>query len=156
MPGFDRRLGAIMHTITPTTSNYGHMQYSIEQENILSSVKILIDEIYDGNFPIDETFQPEKYIQSRLSTPQEEVELWFIDKYEKTIRQYTMEVRVNKVKELLVYTDLATDAIASKLGYASVALMSEELIQLTGLPIAFFQHIKEQKAQTAMDQRKKK
>ncbi|RAJ75698.1 AraC-like DNA-binding protein [Chitinophaga dinghuensis] len=145
-----------MNILTPTTRNYGHMQYSTAQENILTNVKTLIEEIYESDISIDENFQPEKYIQSRLSTPQEEVELWFIDKYEKTIRQYTMEVRVNKVKELLVYTDLSTSEIAHKLGYASIELMSEELIQLTGLPIVFFQHIKEQKAQTAMDQRKKK
>ncbi|MBV8255146.1 MAG: helix-turn-helix transcriptional regulator [Chitinophaga sp.] len=129
------------------------MNQHTQTENILDHIVALIEEIYNDNCQIKDGFNLGDYIQSRLSVSPEEVAPWFVDRYEKTIQQYAMEVRVNKVKELLVYTDLSLNEIACKLGYTSMEMMSEELIQLTGLPISFFQNIKLQKAATASNQR---
>ncbi|RBL88189.1 helix-turn-helix domain-containing protein [Chitinophaga flava] len=127
-----------------------HMQNKEEIEKlIVDNVKAWIEEVYDDDFQFNKNFCLDNHIQSRLSTPLTEVAIWFIDRNAKTIQQYAMEVRVNKVKELLVYTNLDLIAIAGKLGYSSVRIMSAELIQLTGLPISFFQNIKQQKEDMA-------
>ncbi|WP_211999888.1 hypothetical protein [Chitinophaga sp. HK235] len=143
----------IVYPIDLPSRNHNHMQDKEEIENlIIDNVKTLIEEIYNDDFQFNESFCLDNYIQSRLPITRTEVEIWFIDRNEKTIQQYAMEVRVNKVKELLVYTNLDPIAIARKLGYSSVWIMSDELMQLTGLPISFFQNIKQQKEDMAKRQ----
>jgi len=73
------------------------------------------------------------------------VEVFFCNEG-KTIDQYAMEVRLNKVKELLVYTSLSVESICQKLHYLSVDEMEFELLQQTGLRISFFHDLKKQKA----------
>ena len=53
--------------------------------------------------------------------------------------------RVNKLKELLVYSDLNEQQICREIGYASIQEMKEELWQHTGLQISFYKELKAQK-----------
>lgn len=55
------------------------------------------------------------------------------------------ELRVNKLKEFIVYTDLTEGEICRKLGYPSISSMKEELYEHTGLTISFFLEIKARK-----------
>ncbi|MEO3402357.1 AraC family transcriptional regulator [Mucilaginibacter sp. CAU 1740] len=55
-----------------------------------------------------------------------------------TIEKYHIAQRVEKVKELLVYNELSLSEIAFQLGYSSVAYLSSQFKQVTGLtPSAF-------------------
>ncbi|AYL98144.1 helix-turn-helix domain-containing protein [Mucilaginibacter celer] len=55
-----------------------------------------------------------------------------------TIEKYLIAQRVEKVKELLVYNELSLSEIAFRLGYSSVAYLSSQFKQVTGLtPSAF-------------------
>ncbi|RFS21321.1 hypothetical protein DVR12_15580 [Chitinophaga silvatica] len=130
------------------------MQYTEEIKNhVVNNIKSWINEIYQSDPQLNENFSLYDHIQSKLTLPRTEAEIWFIDKYEKTFENYAKEVRVNKVKELLVYTNLDLPVIARKLGYFSVKIMSADLMQVTGLPISFFQNIKQQKEDTIKRQR---
>lgn len=73
----------------------------------------------------------------------------FFNNEGKTIDQYAREMRVNKVKELLVYTSLSEETICQNLHYSSVNEMEYELFQQTGLRINFFQNLQKQKATLA-------
>jgi AraC-like DNA-binding protein len=55
-----------------------------------------------------------------------------------TIEKYYIAQRTEKVKELLVYNELSLSEIAFQLGYSSVAYLSSQFKQVTGLtPSAF-------------------
>tara|TARA_R110000850_G_scaffold137474_1_gene258643 strand:- start:324 stop:863 length:540 start_codon:yes stop_codon:yes gene_type:complete len=56
----------------------------------------------------------------------------------RTIEQYYIQQRIEKVKELLIYDELTLSEIGFKLGYSSVAHLSAQFKKITGMtPTAF-------------------
>ncbi len=56
----------------------------------------------------------------------------------RTIEQYYIQQRIEKVKELLIYDELTLSEIGFKLGYSSVAHLSAQFKKITGMtPSAF-------------------
>lgn len=55
-----------------------------------------------------------------------------------TIEKYTINQKIERVKELLVYDELSLSEIAYKLGYSSVAHLSAQFKKVTGLTPSHF------------------
>ena len=68
-----------------------------------------------------------------------------------TIEQHFIKLRVEKVKELLVYDELALGEIAFQLGYSSVAHLSGQFKKITGLTPSYFRALKNQKLRYSLD-----
>ena len=60
-----------------------------------------------------------------------------------TIEQYFILQKIEKVKELLVYDELSLSQIAFKLGYSSVAHLSNQFKKITGLTPSRFKDLKD-------------
>jgi YesN/AraC family two-component response regulator len=65
-----------------------------------------------------------------------------------TIEKYYIAQRIEKVKELIVYDELSLNEIAYKLGYSSVAYLSNQFKKVTGLTPSHFKSIKSIKRNT--------
>jgi AraC-like DNA-binding protein len=76
----------------------------------------------------------------------------FISLENKTIEQYIIDYRINKVKELLVYSSLTLSEIAFKLNFNSVAHLSSQFKQQTGLTASFFKDIHKKKLATSFSE----
>jgi len=63
----------------------------------------------------------------------------------RTIEQYFIEQRIEKVKELLIYGQLTLSQIAFDLDYSSVAHLSTQFKRITGLTPTYFKEIGEAK-----------
>lgn len=59
-----------------------------------------------------------------------------------TIEQYSIAQKIERVKELMVYDELTLSEIAVKLGYSSVAHLSNQFKKATGLSPSHFKNIK--------------
>lgn len=68
-----------------------------------------------------------------------------------TIEQYFIRLRVEKVKELLVYEEMTLGEIAFHLGYSSVAHLSGQFKKLTGLTPSHFRSLKNKKLRSSLD-----
>jgi AraC-like DNA-binding protein len=68
-----------------------------------------------------------------------------------TIEQHFIRLRVEKVKELLVYRELTLGEIAFQLGYSSVAHLSGQFKKITGLTPSYFRTLKNQKLRYSLD-----
>ena len=68
-----------------------------------------------------------------------------------TIEQHFIKLRVEKVKELLVYDELALGEIAFQLGFSSVAHLSGQFKKITGLTPSYFRTVKNQKLRYSLD-----
>jgi AraC-like DNA-binding protein len=68
-----------------------------------------------------------------------------------TIEQHFIKLRVEKVKELLVYDELALGEIAFQLGYSSVPHLSGQFKKITGLTPSYFRTLKNQKLRYSLD-----
>ncbi len=62
-----------------------------------------------------------------------------------TIEKYTINQRIEKVKELIIYDELSLSEIAYKLGYSSVAYLSNQFKKVTGLTPSHFKKIGQSK-----------
>ncbi len=120
---------------------------------VVNFIMTLVSEVNSRRFCLEENTNLAALIQSRLSVAYSEAEAWFIEKEGKSIFQYAVEVRLSKVKELLVYTDLPLEVIAGKLNYPSAGDMEVELRQQTGLPVSFFRQMKKQKINLVLRRR---
>ncbi|MAX25338.1 MAG: AraC family transcriptional regulator [Phycisphaeraceae bacterium] len=58
-----------------------------------------------------------------------------------TIEKYIIHQKIEKVKELLVYGELTLSEIAYKMGYSSVAHLSNQFKKTTGLTPTYFREI---------------
>jgi AraC-like DNA-binding protein len=59
-----------------------------------------------------------------------------------TIEKYFIHLKIEKVKELLVYGELTLSEIAYKLGYSSVQHLSNQFKKVTGLTPSYFKSLK--------------
>lgn len=59
-----------------------------------------------------------------------------------TIEKYIIEQRIERIKELLIYTDLSLDDMAFKLHYSSVPHLSNQFKKYTGMTPSFFRKLK--------------
>jgi AraC-like DNA-binding protein len=62
-----------------------------------------------------------------------------------TIEQYIIRQKIERAKELLVYDELTLSEIADKMGYSSVAHLSNQFKKVTGLTPSHFRQIRENK-----------
>ncbi|GAA4320737.1 hypothetical protein GCM10023149_20170 [Mucilaginibacter gynuensis] len=62
-----------------------------------------------------------------------------------TIEKYFIAQKIEKVKELLRYDELTLSEIADKLGYSSVAYLSNQFKKQTGLTPTFFKTLNQNK-----------
>ena len=60
-----------------------------------------------------------------------------------TIEQYMINLKIERVKELLLFKDLTLTQIAEKLNYSSVAHLSGQFKKITGLTVSHFKKLKE-------------
>ncbi|MEO6453283.1 MAG: AraC family transcriptional regulator [Ginsengibacter sp.] len=62
-----------------------------------------------------------------------------------TIEKYFIAQKIEKVKELLKYDELSLSEIADRLGYSSVAYLSNQFKKQTGLTPTFFKSLRQNK-----------
>ncbi|MEO6407015.1 MAG: AraC family transcriptional regulator [Ferruginibacter sp.] len=68
-----------------------------------------------------------------------------------TIEKYFISQRIEKAKELLVYDELSVSEIADRLGYSSVAYLSNQFKKITGFTPSYFKTLKEHKRKNIED-----
>lgn len=59
-----------------------------------------------------------------------------------TLEQYMIQKRIEKVQELLKYTDMSLTDIAFQLGYSSVHHLSNQFKKISGMPPSVFRELK--------------
>ncbi len=130
--------------------NLGELGFSLAEDEklkIRDQVKSLVEIVYSGEFNFPENFRFATIISEKLGKGYKQISEFFISIENETIEQYIINYRINKVKELLVYTQLTLTDIAFKLNYSSVAHLSAQFKQVTGLTPTYFRGIKEKKSE---------
>lgn len=62
-----------------------------------------------------------------------------------TIEQFIIIHKIERIKELMIYDELNITEIAWKMGYSSVAHLSNQFKKVTGLSPSHFKHLKEKR-----------
>jgi len=91
------------------------------------------------------------YITSKIPQDYNYLSNLFSEVEGTTIEKYFINQRIERVKELLVYDELTLSQIADKLGYSSVAYLSNQFKKITGFTPSYFKTLKEKKRRNIED-----
>jgi AraC family transcriptional regulator len=116
---------------------------------MVTEVKVLVEEVYSGDYDFPDNFRFANLVRERCNKDYDAVSDVFIAMEKRTIEQYIIGFRINKVKEYLVYANLTLADIAFKLNYNSVGHLSAQFKQYTGLTPSHFKEIRKEKAAVA-------
>jgi len=106
----------------------------IYKENILvDKVKQLLISYYeiDNNEKFSVRFKD--FLEQKLSLDITKLNEIYFKKQSKTIEQFAIDLRIEKVKELLIYNDLSLKEIAFQLNYSSVPYLSKQFKNSVGV-----------------------
>jgi AraC family transcriptional regulator len=111
----------------------------------LNTVKDLVAQVYSGHYDFPNSFRFSDLVVSRLHKDYDAVSSLFSLLEHKTLERFIIDHRIEKIKEFLVYSDLTLSDISFKLNFSSVAHLSRQFKQNTGLTPSYFKEIKKAK-----------
>ncbi len=105
---------------------------------LVERVKELIVALVHGGDLRDMRLKLSDYIEEQTQRDYRYVSTVFSQTAGITIEKYLIAQKIEKVKELLVYDEMSLADIAFELGYSSVAYLSNQFKQETGMPPTTF------------------
>ena len=91
------------------------------------------------------------YLSKKLNYDYAYLSGYFSDMQANTIEQFMINLKIEKVKEMLVLEDLTLTQIADKLDYSSVSHLSSQFKKVTGLPASHFKKLRNTRRKTIQD-----
>jgi len=123
-----------------------------QQSALIEKIKQLV--IKKGRNEVDKSEKKWKlstYITHYISNEYTYLSSLFSEVEGRTIENYFIEQRIEKVKELMVYDQLTLSQIADELDYSSVAHLSAQFKKVTGLTPSYFKSIGDKKRKSLDD-----
>ena len=105
--------------------------------------KVIIDFVYHHAEPENLTFS--KYLSDKLNKDYNYLSTLFSSVTGTTIEKYMINLKIERVKELLVYDEKTLSEIAFELGYSSVAHLSGQFKRITGFTPSYFKKLGDKK-----------
>ena len=124
-----------------------------KNEQLLSQIKQSIEEWLSKNGDGARTAKLSSYLSGQLGKNYDSLSEFFVTHEGNTIERYAIALRIEKVKELLVYTDLGLSEIAFKTGFSSAHHLSFQFKKTTGLNTSAYKPLRsvKLKAREAME-----
>jgi len=111
--------------------------------------KVIVEQVHYSEDPMEINFS--EYLSQKLNLDYTYLANLFSESQGITIEHFHIMHKIERVKELLVYDELNITEIAWKVGYSSVAHLSNQFKKMTGLTPSFFKKIKEKKRNALED-----
>ncbi len=86
-----------------------------------------------------------EYIASNIHQDYNYISNVFSETEGTTIEKYYITQKIERIKELLVYDELSISEIAHRMGYSSVAYLSNQFKKYTGFTPSYYKSLKEHK-----------
>ena len=133
-----------MDSLRQALEAYGFEVIDDRQSRLVKEVKDIVEEMFSDDFDLTEV-KFSKHISGKLHKDYDLISSIFSSCQGTTLEKYILNRRIEKVKELLVYSDQSINDIAFNLGYSSVAHLSKQFKTMTGLNLSHFREIKKEK-----------
>jgi AraC-like DNA-binding protein len=117
------------------------------KSRLIEQIKSALISQIQNEYP-DKRISLSKFLAQQLNHDYSYLSSLFSSVEGKTIEHYFIQQKIEKVKELLVYDELTLSEIAYKLGYSSVAHLSNQFKKETGLTPSHFKTIGSAKRQS--------
>jgi len=128
-------------SIGPTLENHGFALLTDKTTRVVNQVKTLIIELIQSGRIAGLKTTLSDYLASQVGLDYAHLSHLFSTTENLTIEKFWIMQRVERAKELLSYDEVPISDIARQLGYSSVAYMTNQFKQITGLtPAAYRGH----------------
>lgn len=130
-----------LHQLNTSLKNLGFEIIDDRTSRLIEKIKNTIVELIhhsNGNLQINLS----EFISQKLHYDYNYVSNLFSEVEGSTIEKYFIAQKIEKIKELLKYDELSLSQIADKLGYSSVAYLSNQFKKQTGLSPSFYKSLK--------------
>ncbi|KAA9039414.1 helix-turn-helix transcriptional regulator [Ginsengibacter hankyongi] len=122
--------------------SFGFELIDDKKSRLIEKVKnSIVDLVHYSEEQINTTFS--EYISRKLHHDYNYLSNLFSEVEGTTIEKYFIAQKIEKVKELLKYDELSLSEIADRLGYSSVAYLSNQFKKQTGLTPSFYKSLKQ-------------
>lgn len=131
-----------LHQLDTSLQDLGFEIIDNRKSRMIEKIKNNIVELIhhsDDNIDINLS----QYISQRLNYDYNYLSNLFSEVEGITIEKYFIAQKIEKVKELLKYDELTLSQIADRLGYSSVAYLSNQFKKQTGLSPSFYKSLKQ-------------
>ena len=127
---------------------YGFEVITDKRSQVIEQIKTAaIDYVFEND---DDTKKPNfsDFLEKKLLKDYTYLSNLFSEMVGTTIEKYLINLKIERVKELLVYDEMTLSEIAFQLGYSNVAYLSNQFKKITGLTPTYFKAIKDKKRQS--------
>ncbi len=134
-----------MDIIRSIVASLGFELLSAKKEALLSNLKEALSTLIDLNSSSDNHLKLSDYLAQEFNKNYDSLAEFFSINEGQTLEQYYIALRVDKVKEMLVYTDFSLNEIAYRTGYSSPHHLSSQFKKVTGLNPSHFKSLRDEK-----------
>lgn len=122
-------------TINSKLKKFGFELLEGKSQQLVEQVKNLLINYVQELEDAEDIPKVSKYLTERMNQSYPTLSSEFSQTEEITIEKYLIHLKIERVKELLSYGELTLSEIAWKLNYSSVAYLSNQFKQITGMSV---------------------
>ncbi|MGM0545790.1 MAG: helix-turn-helix domain-containing protein [Bacteroidota bacterium] len=127
-----------LKTIAARLNEKGFELITTKKDQLLERIKVHLIAYLEH---IEESEHPQnisEYLEDKLSYNYAYLSDYFSKNAEATIEKYLINLKIERVKELLTYQEMTLSEIAWKLNYSSVQYLSNQFKKITGETVSTF------------------
>jgi AraC family transcriptional regulator len=136
-----------MKAIEKQLSPLGFSLLENKKTKLVREIKSLIEKVYAGSYDFTDDFLFSALVAATFHKDYESISNIFSSIEGITLEKYIIGYRIEKAKEMLVYSSYTLTDIAYKLAYSNVAHLSAQFKNETGLTPSHFKKIRQDKSQ---------
>jgi AraC family transcriptional regulator len=126
-------------------SETGFELVSNRHVRIVTQAKEVINEVFGENVKYDAKLKFSTLLAEKLHMNYDSISELFTEMEGITLEKFIITKRLEKVKELLVYTEFTLTEIAYITGFSSINHLSRQFKELTGFSPSYFKSIRSEK-----------
>ena len=127
-----------MNEISGILDKAGFELLQDKDQKIIEQVKIEIIHLLNQSENTKLNVNNSEYLAKKIGVNYGYLSRLFSNQVGITIEKYFIQQKIKKVKEFLKYEDMSTDEVSFRLGYSSVAHLSRQFKEVTGMTISEF------------------
>lgn len=136
----DARMLVDLTTISPMLERHGFALLTDKTTRIVNQVKTLIIELIQSGRIAELRITLSDYLSDNVGLDYAHLSHLFSTTENLTIEKFWILQRVERAKELLSYNEMPISDIGKQLGYSSVAYLTNQFKQITGLTPAAYRN----------------
>lgn len=130
--------------------NLGFELIDDKKSRTIDKIKTLIIElVHQQNYALKTNLSV--YLSSQLLQDYTTLSNLFSEVEDTTIEKYFINLKIEKVKELLIYDEMTLSEIADQFNYSSVSYLSNQFKKVTGFSPSHYKQLKDKKRKKIED-----